>query len=321
MSLVNFDHCSHSLDSARHKSDVPKYIVREGMDKWTSEPTDWADHFFVIKGTRARKMRKCGLYQKHTCTHTHTNTQKGPQIDGGFNPSSHNDAELMILTPGRDEPTRHLLVSPRSYISSCSWWEGPEHWGEIADAPAEAQMVLRGVYGISNQSGWSSPLLHALIWHAYDGFPGLSRRQVGEFIFLEMYPTVSPATPIFTYKMFIGTSLVVQWVRIHLLMQGTRVRSLVREDKICRRATKPMRLHSWSLCALEPVLSNRSHCNEKLAQRNWRKPTYHDEEPAQRKINKWKDSKCWWVNSLESQYSVTPRKRKDEVLVSSVLSA
>ena len=33
MSLVNFDHCSHSLDSARHKSDVPKYIVKEGMNE------------------------------------------------------------------------------------------------------------------------------------------------------------------------------------------------------------------------------------------------------------------------------------------------
>ena len=38
-----------------------------------------------------------------------------------------------------------------------------------------------------------------------------------------------------------GTSLVVQWLRIHLPMQGTRVQSLVQEDPTCRRATKPMR--------------------------------------------------------------------------------
>ena len=37
-----------------------------------------------------------------------------------------------------------------------------------------------------------------------------------------------------------GTSLVVQWIRIHLLMQGTQVQSLVKEDSICRVATKPM---------------------------------------------------------------------------------
>ena len=33
-------------------------------------------------------------------------------------------------------------------------------------------------------------------------------------------------------------SLVAQWLRIHLPMQGTRVRSLVREDPTCHGATK-----------------------------------------------------------------------------------
>ncbi|KAJ8781824.1 hypothetical protein J1605_010808 [Eschrichtius robustus] len=37
-----------------------------------------------------------------------------------------------------------------------------------------------------------------------------------------------------------GTSLVVQWLRIHLPMQGTRVRALVQEDPTCRGATKPV---------------------------------------------------------------------------------
>ena len=36
------------------------------------------------------------------------------------------------------------------------------------------------------------------------------------------------------------TSLVAQWLRIRLLMQGTQVRSLVREDPTCRGATKPV---------------------------------------------------------------------------------
>ena len=36
----------------------------------------------------------------------------------------------------------------------------------------------------------------------------------------------------------IGTSLVAQWLRIHLPMQGTQVQALVREDHTCRRATK-----------------------------------------------------------------------------------
>ena len=35
-------------------------------------------------------------------------------------------------------------------------------------------------------------------------------------------------------------SLVVQWLRIHLPMQGTRVRALVQEDPMCYGATKPV---------------------------------------------------------------------------------
>ena len=35
--------------------------------------------------------------------------------------------------------------------------------------------------------------------------------------------------------------LVVQWLRIRLPTQGTRVRALVREDPTCHRATKPVR--------------------------------------------------------------------------------
>ena len=34
-----------------------------------------------------------------------------------------------------------------------------------------------------------------------------------------------------------GTSLVVQWTRIHLPMQGTQVQSLVQENSTCHRAT------------------------------------------------------------------------------------
>ena len=53
----------------------------------------------------------------------------------------------------------------------------------------------------------------------------------------------------------IGTSLVAQWLRIHLPMQGTRVPSLVPEDPTCCGATKPVRHNYWA-CALEPVSHN-----------------------------------------------------------------
>ena len=56
------------------------------------------------------------------------------------------------------------------------------------------------------------------------------------------------------------TSLVVQWLRIHLPTQGTRVRSLVQEDSTCLWATRPMYhndCNHWSLSAQEPTLWTR----------------------------------------------------------------
>ena len=41
-------------------------------------------------------------------------------------------------------------------------------------------------------------------------------------------------------KIKFRASLVAQWLRICLLMQGTRVRALVWEDPICRGATRPV---------------------------------------------------------------------------------
>ena len=38
-----------------------------------------------------------------------------------------------------------------------------------------------------------------------------------------------------------GASLVAQWLRIRLPLQGTQVRALVQEDPTCRGATKPVR--------------------------------------------------------------------------------
>ena len=43
-----------------------------------------------------------------------------------------------------------------------------------------------------------------------------------------------------TLKNKIGASLVAQWLRIRLPMQGTWVRALVQEDPTCRGAAKPV---------------------------------------------------------------------------------
>ena len=44
----------------------------------------------------------------------------------------------------------------------------------------------------------------------------------------------------FLQEVVLGASLVVQWLRICMLMQGTRVRALVWEDPTCCGATRPV---------------------------------------------------------------------------------
>ena len=106
-------------------------------------------------------------------------------------------------------------------------------------------------------------------------------------------------------------SLVVQWLRIHLSIQGTRVQALAWEDPTWHRAIKPVRHNYWA-CALEstshnyearmpqllkpvrlePVLCNkRSHCNEK--------PTHHSGEKP--RLNATKESPCAATKTKRSQ--------------------
>ena len=60
---------------------------------------------------------------------------------------------------------------------------------------------------------------------------------------------------IYILKKLSGASLVAQWLRICLPMQGTQVRALVRVDPTCLGATKPMHHNYWA-CALEPANHN-----------------------------------------------------------------
>ena len=93
-------------------------------------------------------------------------------------------------------------------------------------------------------------------------------------------------------------SPVAQWLRIRLPMQGTRVRSLVREDPTCRGATKPVRHNYWA-CALEPVshkywdrepqlLSLRAATTEARVPRahapQWEKPPQWEARALQRRV-------------------------------------
>ena len=82
-----------------------------------------------------------------------------------------------------------------------------------------------------------------------------------------------------------GASLVAQWLRICLPMQGTWAQALVWEDPTCHRATKPMRHNYWA-CALEPMSHNYwAHTPQILKPMRpepmlCNKRSYHNEKPA-----------------------------------------
>ena len=63
------------------------------------------------------------------------------------------------------------------------------------------------------------------------------------------------ASKVIWIKNWWGTSLVAQWLRICLPMQGTQVRSLVQEGPTCCGAAKPVSRNYWA-CALELISHN-----------------------------------------------------------------
>ena len=91
-------------------------------------------------------------------------------------------------------------------------------------------------------------------------------------------------------------SLVAQWLRVCLPMQGTWVRALVWEDPTCRRATGPVSHNCWAsasgACAPQQERPRQWEVRTPRwrvapARRNWRKPSHRNEDPTQPKINKW----------------------------------
>ena len=107
------------------------------------------------------------------------------------------------------------------------------------------------------------------------------------------------------------SSLVAQWIRIHLPMQWTQVQSLVREDSTWCGTSKPVCHNCWvpmlqllKPTYLEPVLCNKqSHHNQKPTHYNAEQPLLSStrescmkaaktERPAQLKI-KQVNKQCW----------------------------
>ena len=102
----------------------------------------------------------------------------------------------------------------------------------------------------------------------------------------------------------VGTSLVAQWLRIRLPMQGTRVRALVWEDPTCRMTTKPA-CHNYWACPLEPMSHN--YCSPRATTTEAHVP--RAPAPQQEKPPQWE--------ALAPQWRVAPahhnyRKRSEE---------
>ena len=122
------------------------------------------------------------------------------------------------------------------------------------------------------------------------------------------------------------TSLMVQWLRIHLSMQGTQVQSLIREDPICYGATEPVPncwVHVVQLLkpeCLEPVIHKRGHFNDKPTPPQWRvaptrcnqrQPTCSKEDPAQPKIinQSIRGRGSRWIKSRETHPGLFQRSK------------
>ena len=91
-----------------------------------------------------------------------------------------------------------------------------------------------------------------------------------------------------TSKTNVWASLVVQWLRICLPMQGSWVQPLVWEDPICHGATKPV-CHNYWAWAVEPASHNYWACEPQLLKPARLEPVLHNkrshrsEKPAHSK--------------------------------------
>ena len=85
-------------------------------------------------------------------------------------------------------------------------------------------------------------------------------------------------------KTYIQTSLVVQWLGVCLPMQQTGVNLWSRKIPHTKEQLSP-RAELLKPVHLEPVLHNRSHCNEKPRHHHKRKPWVSNEDPEETKKN------------------------------------
>ena len=132
-----------------------------------------------------------------------------------------------------------------------------------------------------------SPPLHSRqhssnFYHHHKLIPGLHRNGIIHTLFCFRILLLKSYGFFYDWKLA-GTSLVAQWLRIRLPMQGTRVWALVREDPTCRGATKPVRHNYWA-CALEPASHNYRACTPRARAPQQEKPPRWEAHAPQRRV-------------------------------------
>ena len=131
------------------------------------------------------------------------------------------------------------------------------HWNKMVCKSPTHRRRKQG----SNSSGggvaWTlpaQPIFRPLIFLYAASIPSLdfpegpTKMKFVKHSFNPTFPITHPVTIHSSLRHIPGTSLVVQWLRICLPMQGTRVRALVWEDPTCRGATRPVSHNYWA-CA------------------------------------------------------------------------
>ena len=88
------------------------------------------------------------------------------------------------------------------------------------------------------------------------------------------------------------TSLVVQWLRIHLPMKGTQVQSLFWGNPTCLRATKSVHCNYWA-CSLESSSNNYWSCLLQLLKTSCSGAEALQQEKLGLKWLSRKESFCW----------------------------
>ena len=105
-----------------------------------------------------------------------------------------------------------------------------------------------------------------------------------------------------------GASLVVQWLRVRLPLQGARVRAQVREDPTCRGAAGPVS-HGWAREPRPLSLRVRSLCSATAEATTVRGPRTAKKNTHTQKNLKTERTRNWTQNQ-ERVASQNPREFK-----------